>query len=46
MEQQSKPVIVPWDFTTVAENAYAHAVKISRLLSRDILASPYCGKRT
>ena len=37
MEQISKPVIVPWDFTSVSENAYVHAVNISRLMSRDIL---------
>ncbi len=37
MENISKPVIVPWDFTAVAENAYAHAVKISRLINREII---------
>ena len=37
MEKINKPIIVPWDFTAVAENAYAHAVNISRLISREIL---------
>ncbi len=37
MENISKPIIVPWDFTSVAENAYAYAVNISRQLSRDII---------
>lgn len=37
MENVNKPVIVPWDFTAVAENAYAHAVNISRMISREII---------
>ena len=37
MEQLERPIIVPWDFTHVAENAFQHAVNISRSLHRDIL---------
>ncbi len=37
MENIHKPLIVPWDFTPVAENAYAHAANISRSLSREII---------
>lgn len=37
MENLTKPLIVPWDFTHVAENAYAHAVNIAKQISRDIV---------
>lgn len=37
MEQLERPIIVPWDFTHVAENAFQHAVNISRSLHREIL---------
>jgi nucleotide-binding universal stress UspA family protein len=37
MEQLERPIIVPWDFSQVAENAFQHAVNISRMLNRDIL---------
>jgi hypothetical protein len=37
MEQVERPIIVPWDFTHVAENAFQHAVNISKSLHRDIL---------
>lgn len=37
MEQLERPIIVPWDFSHVAENAFQHAVNISRSLHRDIL---------
>ena len=37
MEQSERPIIVPWDFTHVAENAIQHAVNISGTLNRDIL---------
>lgn len=37
MENINKPVVVPWDFTHVAENALAHAVNISRILTREIV---------
>lgn len=37
MEKLERPIIVPWDFTQVAENAFQHAVNISKSLNRDIL---------
>lgn len=37
MEKLERPVIVPWDFSQVAENAFQHAVNISKSLNRDIL---------
>jgi nucleotide-binding universal stress UspA family protein len=37
MEKLERPIIVPWDFTQVAENAFQHAVNISRILNREIL---------
>jgi nucleotide-binding universal stress UspA family protein len=36
MEEQKKLIVVPWDFSHVAENALAHAVKISRMVNNDI----------
>jgi len=36
MEENKKLIVVPWDFTHVAENALAHAVKISRMVVNDI----------
>jgi nucleotide-binding universal stress UspA family protein len=36
MEEHQKPIIVPWDFTHVAEYALAHAVKISRMVGNEI----------
>ena len=36
MEEPKKLIVVPWDFSHVAENALAHAVKISRMVSNDI----------
>jgi nucleotide-binding universal stress UspA family protein len=36
MEETKKLIVVPWDFTHVAENALAHAVKISRMIVNDI----------
>lgn len=36
MEENRKVIVVAWDFTTVAENALAHAAKISRMISNDI----------
>jgi nucleotide-binding universal stress UspA family protein len=32
MEKVDKPIIVPWDFTHVAENAFLHAVNFSKTL--------------
>jgi len=37
MEQVERPIIVPWDFSHVAENAFQHAINISKSLHRDIL---------
>jgi len=36
MEEKKKLVVVPWDFTKVAESALAHAVKIGREVGSDI----------
>jgi nucleotide-binding universal stress UspA family protein len=36
MEEHQKLIIVPWDFTHVAEYALAHAVKISRMVGNEI----------
>jgi nucleotide-binding universal stress UspA family protein len=37
MENVHKPIIIPWDFTHVAEYALLHAVNICNLLKRDII---------
>ncbi len=37
MEKLERPIIVPWDFSQVAENAFQHAVNISKSLNREIL---------
>lgn len=36
MEEHQKLIVVPWDFTNIAEHALAHAVKISRMVGNDI----------
>lgn len=36
MEENKKLIVVPWDFTHVAEHALAHAVKISRMVGNNI----------
>jgi nucleotide-binding universal stress UspA family protein len=36
MEENKKLIVVPWDFTHVAESALAHAVKISRMTLDEI----------
>jgi len=36
MEDHKKIIVVPWDFTHVAEHALEHAVKISRMVGNDI----------
>ena len=36
MEVDSKIIVVPWDFTPIAEYALQHAVKISRMTHNDI----------
>jgi len=37
MENLERPIIVPWDFSEVAENAFQHAVNVSKSLNREIL---------
>ena len=37
MEKLERPIIVPWDFSQVAENAFQHAVNFSKALNREIL---------
>ena len=36
MEEDKKLIVVPWDFSHVADHALAHAVKIGRMVSNDI----------
>lgn len=36
MEENKKLIIVPWDFSQVAEHALAHAVKIAKMVNNDI----------
>jgi nucleotide-binding universal stress UspA family protein len=36
MEDHQKLIVVPWDFTIVAEHALAHAVKISRMIGNEV----------
>lgn len=36
MEKTDKPIIVPWDFTPVAQNAFLHALNFSRTLNCSI----------
>jgi nucleotide-binding universal stress UspA family protein len=36
MEEQKKLIVVPWDFSHVAVNALAHAVKIGKMVNNDI----------
>ena len=37
MEPSQRHIIVPWDFTHVADNAFQHALNISKTLHRDIV---------
>lgn len=37
MESINRPIIVPWDFTEIANNAYAHAVNLGNVLQREII---------
>ena len=37
MDKYERPIIVPWDFSQVAENAFQHAVNISKVVNREIL---------
>ena len=34
--EAGKKIVVPWDFTDVAQNALAHAVKIAKVLDNSI----------
>src|SRR6056297_765881 len=36
MEKADKPIIVPWDFTHVAQNAFLHALNFSKTLGSAI----------
>lgn len=36
MEEKKKLIVVPWDFTNVADNALAHAAKIGLMVNNDI----------
>jgi len=36
MEESKKLIVVPWDFTPVAEHALAHAAKISRMVHDEV----------
>ncbi len=35
--EAGKKIVVPWDFTDIAENALAHAVKIAKILDNSIV---------
>ena len=37
MEKEKDKIVVPWDFTGVAENALKHAVKISKMVDASIV---------
>ncbi len=37
MESSDRPIIVPWDFSQVAENAFIHAVRFTKTKNREIL---------
>lgn len=37
MAKEKEMIVVPWDFTNVAENAMIHAVKISRMVNHSIV---------
>jgi nucleotide-binding universal stress UspA family protein len=36
MEQENKFILIPWDFTEVAENALEHGVKVAKMVDNDI----------
>ena len=37
MDKQKETIVIPWDFTPVAENALQHGVKISRMVNTSIV---------
>jgi nucleotide-binding universal stress UspA family protein len=45
MEEHQKLIVVPWDFTPVAEHALAHAAKISRMVGNEICLLHIVGPR-
>ena len=36
MEKEHKMIIIPWDFSKVAENALLHGIKIAKMVNNDI----------
>jgi hypothetical protein len=42
MGSKFKPLMVPWDFTKVAEYALEHAVKISKIDGNACISGTYC----
>jgi len=36
MEKDSKLIVIPWDFTKVAENALVHGVKIAKMVDNEL----------
>jgi nucleotide-binding universal stress UspA family protein len=46
MEKLERPIIVPWDSSQVAENAFQHAVHISKALNREILLLHVVGHKS
>ncbi len=37
MEKVEKPIVVPWDFTQVAQNAFLHAINFSKTLECEVV---------
>ena len=37
MDKEKEMIVVPWDFTMVAENALQHAAKISRMVNSSVV---------
>jgi nucleotide-binding universal stress UspA family protein len=46
METLERPIVVPWDFSQVTENAFQHAVNISKVLNREILLLHVVGEKS
>lgn len=36
MEKDSKLIVIPWDFSPIAENALAHGIKIAKMVDNEI----------
>jgi nucleotide-binding universal stress UspA family protein len=45
MEEKPKIIVVPWDFTPVAEHALAHAAKIGRMVHNEVCLLHIVDKR-